>query len=130
VRFALDPRSPVPPSEQLAHQVRFAVAAGRLAAGDRLPPVRALAVEARVNPNTVLRAWRELELTGVLESRRGDGMFVAAGARERCRESCERLVAERIGRAVSEALEAGFGGERVLDWVRRALAPRPEREAS
>jgi len=121
VRFQIDPRAPAPPSEQLADQVRFAVASGRLAPGDRLPSVRVLAEEIRINPNTVGRAWRELERDGVLESRRGDGMFVAAGALKGCRPAAEALVKERLARAVAEALGAGMSIERVFEIVRNGF---------
>lgn len=131
MHFSIDPRSPASPSEQLADQVRFAVASGRLVAGDRLPPVRAMASVVRVNPNTVSRAWRELELAGVLVARRGDGMFVADGARSVCRVACEAIVEERVTRAVREGLEAGLTPEDVLNTVRAALAaPRRDLEAS
>ena len=122
MRFQIDPRSPSPPSEQLADQVRFAVASGRLAPGDRMPSVRALAEEIRINPNTVGRAWRDLERDAVLESRRGDGMFVAAGALKSCRAAAESLVKERLARAVAEALGAGMPIERVFEIVRSGFA--------
>jgi GntR family transcriptional regulator len=122
VRFQIDPRAPSPPSEQLADQVRFAVASGRLAPGDRLPSVRALAEEIRLNPNTVGRAWRDLEREGVLESRRGDGMFVAAGALKSCRAAADSLVRERLARAVAEALGAGMPVERVFEIVRNGYS--------
>jgi len=60
MRIDVDPKAPTPPSEQIADQVRFAVAGGRLSPGDKLPSVRRLASEALVNPNTVARAYREL----------------------------------------------------------------------
>ena len=122
MRFQIDPRSPSPPSEQLADQVRFAVASARLAPGDRMPSVRALAEEIRINPNTVGRAWRDLEREGVLESRRGDGMFVASGALKGCRAAAESLVKERLARAVAEALGAGMPIERVFEIVRIGFA--------
>ena len=122
MRFQIDPRSPSPPSEQLADQVRFAVASARLAPGDRMPSVRALAEEIRINPNTVGRAWRDLEREGVLESRRGDGMFVSAGALKSCRAAAESLVKERLARAVAEALGAGMPIERVFEIVRNGFA--------
>ena len=122
MRFQIDPRAPSPPSEQLADQVRFAVAAGRLAPGERLPSVRVLAEEIRINPNTVSRAWRDLEREGVLESRRGDGMYVAAGALKGCRASAESLIGERLARAVAEAQGAGMSIERVFEIVRGAFA--------
>ena len=122
MRFQIDPRSPSPPSEQLADQVRFAVASGRLAPGDRMPSVRALAEEIRINPNTVGRSWRDLEREGVLESRRGDGMFIATGALKGCRAAAEALVKERLARAVAEALGAGMPIERVFEIVRIGFA--------
>ena len=122
MQFEVDPRSPVNPGDQLADQVRFAVAAGRLAVGERLPSVRDLARLVRLNPNTVSRAWRELELTGVLESRRGSGMFVAPGALEVACTFRTRALAERLGRAVGDALGAGLAPEEVQDLVQSACA--------
>jgi GntR family transcriptional regulator len=129
VHFELDPRAPTPPSEQLADQVRFAVAAERLAPGDRLPSVRALAAEVRVNPNTVSRAWRELEREGVLEPRRGEGMFVAPNARAVCREAAGRVVAERLERAVSEARAAGLTPGEIEALVRHVLTGAQRKSA-
>lgn len=122
MQFEVDPRSPVSPGDQLADQVRFAVAAGRLVVGARLPSVRDLARLVRLNPNTVSRAWRELELTGVLESRRGSGMYVASGAVEVARSFRTRALAERLGRAVGDALAAGLVSDEVQELVRDACA--------
>lgn len=127
MRFSIDARSPSPPSEQLADQVRFAVASGRLAPGDRLPSVRVLAEEIRINPNTVSRAWRDLERDGVLEARRGDGMFVAAGALRECSRAAEARVRERVARAAAEAFDAGVALERVFEIVRGEHARARER---
>lgn len=122
MQFEIDPRSPVTPSEQLADQVRFAVAAGRLCAGDRLPSVRDVARGARINPNTVSRAWRELELSGLIEARRGSGMFVKAGGPAVASAFRARAVAERLGRATAEALAAGLAPEDVHELVADACA--------
>ncbi|MCC6409133.1 MAG: GntR family transcriptional regulator [Planctomycetes bacterium] len=127
MHFEVDPHAAQSPSEQLADQVRSAVAAGRLALGERLPTVRALAEAVRVNPNTVSRAWRELELEGVLEARRGDGVFVANGALARCRRHRDDVVAERLARAACEARDAGLGVDEVLRIVRGAVAASDER---
>ncbi|MCK6447321.1 MAG: GntR family transcriptional regulator [Planctomycetes bacterium] len=127
MHFTVDPHAARAPSEQLADQVRAAVASGRLAVGDRLPSVRALAELVRVNPNTVSRAWRELELEGVLESRRGDGVFVARTARSRCVAHRDDVLAERLVHATREALAAGLGAAEVLTIVRDALAERREK---
>ena len=122
MRFEIDPRAPAPPSEQLADQVRFAIAAGRLTVGQKLPSVRTLAADVLVNPNTVGRAYRALEREGTLESRRGSGMFVAEEAPVGCRAIRARVVSERVGRAVGEALSAGLKGDEVVDLVRAAIA--------
>jgi GntR family transcriptional regulator len=119
--ITVDPKSDLPPSEQLAQQVRFAVAAGDLKAGDRLPSVRALAVEALVNPNTVGKAWRDLEREGVLDSRPGDGVFVAAGAAKVCIAARDVVLRSRIERLVGDALSAGLSRGDVEDWVDAAL---------
>lgn len=125
MQFEVDPRSPVTPSEQLADQVRFAVASGRLAQGAQLPTVREVARAARVNPNTVSRAWRELEHDGVLESRRGSGMFVATGAEHVARAFRSQAVSERLGRAVAEALAAGMRREEIEELVALSLMAWP-----
>jgi len=121
MRIEVDPRAPTPPSEQIADQVRFAVAGGRLTPGDRLPSVRGLAAQAVVNPNTVARAYRELEREGTVETRPGSGVFIAPGATARCRKDARQVLAERLGRAVEEALAAGLSPEQIERLVARLL---------
>jgi len=79
MRFQLDADSSVPPFDQLKQQVREAVESGRLVAGDKLPTVRGLADDIGLAPNTVARAYRELEAEGVLDTRGRSGTFVSAG---------------------------------------------------
>lgn len=126
----VDHRAPQPPSEQIADQLRFAVAAGRLVGGDRLPSVRALAARVRVNPNTVSRAWRDLEREGVIEGRSGAGVFVAPAGPDLCRAWARRALADRIGRAVSEAIAAGLGEGEIEALVRCALRGTSERRTA
>src|SRR5215471_9480806 len=76
-RFRLDLASGVPVYRQIIDQVRGGVASGSLKAGDQLPTVRQLSVDLEVNPNTVLRAYRELELGGLLETHQGTGTFIS-----------------------------------------------------
>lgn len=75
---SIDPRDPTPIYAQLERGLRAAIATGRLAAGAQLPTVRQLAVELRVNANTVARVYAELERAGVIETRRGVGSFISA----------------------------------------------------
>lgn len=99
----LDPRSPVPLYAQIAGRLRLAVAAGELRPGESLPSVRQLAARLRVNPATVVQAYRDLETEGFVEMRQGAGTFVREvlaerRARERARQA-DRLVRQMIQRA-------------------------------
>jgi GntR family transcriptional regulator len=122
LRIEIDPAAPQPPSEQIQDQIRFAVASGRLAAGDRLPSVRGLAAQALVNPNTVAKAYRELEREGTVETRPGDGVFVASRAAQRCAAMRSRTIGDRLSRAVAEAVAAGLSPSEVERIVAEALA--------
>src|SRR6476620_12705796 len=106
---AIDPRDPTPIYAQLNRALRAAIATGRLNPGDQLPTVRQLAVELRVNANTVARVYGELERDGVLETRRGVGSFVAAtpGQARPPGEHTKRLRAFAT-RVLADAAAAGF----------------------
>src|SRR5271166_6638421 len=77
-RFRLDADSGVPVYRQIIDQVQGGLASGALTSGDQLPTVRQVAVDLAINPNTVLRAYRELEIRGVLETQQGTGTFISA----------------------------------------------------
>jgi GntR family transcriptional regulator len=89
---------------QIADRVKFAVAAGVLRPGDMAPSVRELSKQLVVNPNTVARAYRELQNEGLLDTVRGTGLQVAEGAVERCRRARKEFVRQRLRRAFEEAL--------------------------
>ena len=111
----LDPRDATPIYAQLERGLRAAIAAGRLQPGDQLPTVRQLAVELRVNANTVARVYSELERSGVLETRRGVGSFVSASpAKARPRAEHERRLRAFATRVLADAAAAGFSVEEVL----------------
>ena len=76
IEFKLDPKSGVPFYRQVIDQIRYGVASGRLKVGEQLPTVRALAVELKVNLNTISKAYRELEIQNVLETQQGTGTFI------------------------------------------------------
>lgn len=76
--FNIDARDPTPLHAQLERAIRFSIATGRLSIGDQLPTVRQLAVDLRINANTVAKVYTELERTGIVETRRGVGTFVRA----------------------------------------------------
>ncbi len=106
----IDPRSSNPIYAQIAARVRVAVAAGELQAGDSLPSVRQLSGSLRINPATVVQAYRELEAEGMIEMRQGSGTFVRNVAPERRaterRHESRRLVRELLGRAAAAGLSA------------------------
>jgi len=120
VRFQLDSASGVPFYRQVIDQVLAGIATGALRQGDRLPTVRALAVELAVNLNTVARAYKELEIRGVLSTQQGSGTFVATG--EVSLDDVERR--RRIGQLVDEFLARAAAQGLTLGEVREALAER------
>jgi GntR family transcriptional regulator len=118
---AIDHRHPIPLHAQLEQGIRGAIASGRLPVGAQLPTVRQLAVDLRVNANTVARVYVELERAGLLETRRGVGTFVAArqpaGARKGNTAELEALVR----RLLDEAAARGFSPAEVSRQVERQL---------
>jgi len=117
---AFDPRDPTPIYAQLDRALRAAIATGRLHAGDQLPTVRQLAVDLRVNANTVARVYNELEREGVLETRRGVGSFIAA-TRLQARPPAEhgRRLRAFVTRVLADAAAAGFSRDELVDELRR-----------
>lgn len=104
--FQLDLRSGVPVYRQIIDQVHAARASGKIGPGERLPTVRQLAVDLKVNPNTVVRAYRELELTGILTTHQGTGTFLTDAKLQQNEaereQKLDRLVAEFVSRAGRE----------------------------
>lgn len=107
----VDPRNPTPLYAQIASRLRVGIASGELRAGESLPSVRQLAAQLRINPATVVQAYRELEGDGLVNTRQGSGTFVqdvAADRRNRDREQeARRLVREALAEAGSLGISAG-----------------------
>ena len=125
-RFQLDLHSGMPVYRQIIDQVRGAIASGLLSAGDQLPTVRQLAVDLAINPNTVVRAYRELELGGLLETHQGTGTFISAQKMKRPDAERERQLAQIVGDCVSRAGAAGFTTEDLIEQL-RGMASEPTR---
>jgi GntR family transcriptional regulator len=119
--FRVDPLASEPIFAQLAFQVKGAVARGELQAGDRLPSVRELARELAVNPNTVVRAYAELEGEGVIVRRQGSGCFITGRTSELRTDARASELAALIERAVTEAYHLGFQAREVREATDRAL---------
>lgn len=116
--FRVDPDNGVAIYDQIARQVKYAVANGALRAGEMVPSVRELALMLAVNPNTVAKAYRDLQNDSVLEAMRGEGLRVARQAVERCRKARQRLLEERMTAIVTEALQSGLNEDEFFTLVR------------
>lgn len=116
-QLRLDSHSGVPVYRQIIDQVTGGLAAGTLTGGDQLPTVRQLAVDLSINPNTVIRAYRELEIRGVLETQQGTGTFISHKKVERDDAERQRRLNQLVGEFVSRAGSAGFSVEEVLEQL-------------
>jgi GntR family transcriptional regulator len=112
---------------QIVNQVKYLVASGLLQPGEELPPIRTLALQLKVTPNTIVKAYGELEISGVVHKRRGSGTFVSEGRpqlvalRER-----RRIIEQRIDTLLAEAHQLNFTADDILRMVRErkaAMAP-------
>ncbi|HVX61190.1 MAG TPA: GntR family transcriptional regulator [Pirellulales bacterium] len=108
--------------DQIVRQVKFAVACGALRTGELIPSVREAARELAVNPNTVARAYRELQSEGVLSPVRGTGMQVAEGAERRCRAERVELLRARLKQTLAEAIQSRIEADELRLLVERELA--------
>ncbi len=108
----------VPIYVQLVSQIKYLISSGRLVPGEQLPPVRKLAEQLVVNPNTVARAYRELESEGVVACRRGAGVFVADGVSPLARREQNRILAERVDVLLTEARQMNVDLETLVALVR------------
>ena len=106
---------------QIVQQVKTAVAVGRLQPEDPLPSVRQLATELRVNPNTVARAYLDLEIEGVIYKRQGHGTFVSAQGVEMSKRERRKAVVRHLEKAVVECFHLGFEEEEMRDAFDEAL---------
>ena len=118
MQFAIDPKSGVPFYRQIIEQTKFAIASGELAPGDRLPTVRQLAVELSINPNTVIRAYRELEIEGVLDTQQGSGTFVSDKRPQVDQLERQRMLDQILTDMLARASDYGLSLDEVLDGLR------------
>lgn len=103
---------------QLLRQIKHLIATGRLEPGDELPPVRVLAQQLVINPNTVVRAYRELETAGLVTSKRGSGTYIADRGVPYSMEECRRILTERVDALVVESRNLNFSITQVVDLVK------------
>ena len=117
--FMIDPSDPTPLYAQLEGAIRVAIATGRLQSGDKLPTVRQLAVDLRINANTVAKVYSELEHSGVLETRRGVGTFIRdVGNRTASIPGRERQLVELADRFLAGAAALEFSADEAITFLK------------
>ena len=109
----------VPIYLQIVNQVKFLIASGRLSPSEEMPPIRVLAETLTVNPNTVARAYRELEAEGIVTKKRTSGTFVSDSGPRLSRSECIKILTERIDALLAEASQMEIGPDEILDLIRQ-----------
>ena len=117
--FSLDTKSGVPYYRQIIEQVKYGISRGKLQPGDRLPTVRQLAVDLSINPNTVIRAYREMEIEDVLETHQGSGTFVGSRKPEVDELERQRMLDQILTELLARATSYGFTLEEMLEGLRQ-----------
>ena len=126
-QFRLDMKSGVPVYRQLIDQVLVAIAAGQLTPGDQLPTVRQLAVDLSINPNTVVRAYKELEIRGMLTTQQGTGTFITAKKVKSDEAQRQKRLSQMLGEFVARVSADGYTVEDILERLNE-LAPSSRKE--
>ena len=119
MEFSIDPKSGVPFYRQIIERVRFGIAQGRLTAGDQLPTVRQLAIDLSVNPNTVIRAYRQMEIEGVLNTQQGSGTFISDHRPEIDELERRRMLDQILTELLARASGYGFTVDEVFEGLRQ-----------
>jgi GntR family transcriptional regulator len=119
VQLHISANDGVPIYLQIVNQVKYLVASGRLAPGEELPPIRVLAEQLLVNPNTVARAYRELEVAGIVTKRRTAGTYVSDTGSPLARRERVKILTERVDGLLAEARQLGVGLDELVQLVRQ-----------
>jgi len=117
VQLHISSHDGVPIYLQIVNQVKYLVASGRLEPGHELPPIRTLAEQLLVNPNTVARAYRELELAGIVTKRRTAGTYVSETASPLARRERLKIVTERIDALLAEARQMSIDSDELMELI-------------
>lgn len=117
LKFSLDQKSGVPFYKQIILQVEMAIADNRVSQGEQLPTVRSLAVDLRINPNTVARAYNELEIRGIVNTQQGTGTFISDKKVELSSVERERVLAEITRPFLVKAGSYGFTTKDIIEYL-------------
>ena len=118
IKFILDPKAGAPFYRQIIDQIRFGIASGSLLVGEQLPTVRALAVELKVNLNTVAKAYKELEIQNILETQQGTGTFISGLENSISSEEKKQKLQEIVRELSTIAFSYGFTIEELIDELK------------
>lgn len=118
--FSLDAKSGVPFYKQIILQVELAIADGRLGQGEQLPTVRSLAVELRINPNTVARAYNELEIRGIVTTQQGTGTFISDKKVELDALKREQLLSQLVRDLITKAGSYGISVTELVTYIKES----------
>jgi GntR family transcriptional regulator len=118
INFTLDSKNGVPLYRQIIDQIRFGIASGQLKAGEQLPTVRALAVELKINLNTIAKAYKELEIQSVLESHQGTGTFIGSTNVELNDDERIKKLADICGEFLSVTSAFGFSKREIIEQLK------------
>lgn len=117
LEFRLDPKGGVPYYKQIILQVEMAIADGRLVSGDQLPTVRSLAVDLKINPNTVARAYNEMEIRGIVITQQGTGTFISDREISLTEVERERILSELVRSFIAQAAAYGLSQKDLQDYL-------------
>ena len=120
----VDTQNPIPIYRQIEDQIILGIASGEYIEGDIMPSIRALSVELRINPNTIIRAYRELEMTGFIESRHGSGFFVRFGSSEPARIEYRKRVLKSVRKEMKRALLVGVDSAELQQIMDEEISER------
>lgn len=124
--FTIDPDNGLAIYDQILRQVKFAVASGALQAGQRVPSLQELSAQLALNPNTVARAYRELQTEGILEMVRGVGLEISSKAAKRCQQERDAMIRERLRSVLAEARQSQFDDAELRSMFNEELASLSE----
>ncbi len=119
MQIHLSRQNGVPTYLQIVNQVKYLIASGRLQEGEELPPIRVLAEQLVINPNTVARAYRELEMAGIVTKRSTTGTYVSGAGSPLARRERLKILTERIDALLVEARQLSIGTNEIIDLLRQ-----------
>jgi len=121
INFSLDPVNGTPIYRQIIQQIEYAILSGRMKSGDKLPTIRSLAVELKTNPNTIARAYGELEIRGILETQVGSGTYISDKKPVMEDDSLNRKIREVLGRFIQELRDLGVENKELIKLIESFL---------